>query len=196
VPGEGAASRVDALLAAHGLAPRGFVHVHPGSRWLFKSWPPERMAALVERIVADGWPVAMTGAPEDRERALVAATLARCAPAARERIVDLAGALTLPELAALTARARAFVGVDSAPMHIAAAMGTPIVALFGPSSEQVWGPWRVAHRIVAGAGFPCRPCGIDGCGGGKVSECLTTLPAERVHAALLSLIDETATGAR
>jgi heptosyltransferase-3 len=54
-------------------------------------------------------------------------------------------------VAALAARARLFVGVDSAPMHIAAAVGTPVVALFGPSNERVWGPWRGAHRVVASA---------------------------------------------
>ena len=86
------------------------------------------------------------------------------------------------ELAALTARARAFVGVDSAPMHIAAAMGTPTLALFGPSGEIEWGPWRVPHRVVVSRAHPCRPCGIDGCGGGKVSECLTTLGVDDVYA--------------
>jgi heptosyltransferase-3 len=87
-------------------------------------------------------------------------------------------------MGALTARARLFVGVDSAPMHIAAAVGTPVVALFGPSGEKEWGPWRVKHRVVASGDYPCRPCGNDGCGGGKVSECLTRLPVDRVHAAI------------
>jgi heptosyltransferase-3 len=195
VPGDAATASADALLHRHGLARRGFVHVHPGSRWLFKCWPPEQMAALLDRVVAGGWPVALTGAPDERERALVAATLSHCAPATRERIVDLAGTLALPELAALNARARVFIGVDSLPMHIAAAMGTPVIALFGPSSERVWGPWQVVHRVVVSADFPCRPCGIDGCGGGKVSECLTTLPVDRVHAAFAALLDQTAGGA-
>jgi heptosyltransferase-3 len=105
--------------------------------------------------------------------------------------VDLSGALGLRELAALTREARAFVGVDSAPMHIAAAAGTPVVALFGPSGDAEWGPWQVAQRVVTSTEHPCRPCGNDGCGGGKVSECLTTLPVERVHAALRALIAET-----
>ena len=130
-------------------------------------------------------------APDASERAMLDAILAALPTAAARRVVDLGGALSLRELAALTARARLFVGVDSAPMHIAAAVGTPAVALFGPSSEVAWGPWRVAHRIVSSA-HPCRPCGLDGCGGSKVSECLTTLPVERVHAAVASLLEETA----
>jgi len=81
--------------------------------------------------------------------------------------------------------------VDSAPMHIAAAMGTPVVALFGPSGEMQWGPWGVPARVIASNAHPCRPCGLDGCGGSKVSDCLTTLPVERVHAGLRSLLAET-----
>ncbi|MEO8508703.1 MAG: putative lipopolysaccharide heptosyltransferase III [Betaproteobacteria bacterium] len=191
VPGAEAERRVAQLLAEHGLTPKDFVQVHPGSRWLFKCWPAERTAALVGLIVADGHAVVLTGAPDDRERALVAAVLAATRPATRARVVDLTGALSMRELAALTGCARAFAGVDSAPMHIAAAMRTPTLALFGPSSEIAWGPWRVPQRVVVSTAFPCRPCGLDGCGGGKVSECLTTLPVERVHGALAALVDET-----
>jgi heptosyltransferase-3 len=100
----------------------------------------------------------------------------------------LAGQLSLKELAALTARARLFIGVDSAPMHIAAAMGTPTVALFGPSGDREWGPWGVPHRVVSSDAHPCRPCGIDGCGGGKVSDCLSSLSVDRVHAAVQELL--------
>jgi heptosyltransferase-3 len=190
VPGADAQRTVEASLARHGLVRHGFVQVHPGSRWHFKCWPAESTAALIERIVADGLPVVITGAPDDRERALVAATLAALAPETRSRVVDLTGTLTLLELAALTGAARAFAGVDSAPMHIAAAMGTPTLVLFGPSSEHAWGPWHVPHEVVTSA-HTCRPCGLDGCGGGKVSECLTTLPVVRVHAAFTALLDAT-----
>jgi heptosyltransferase-3 len=73
-------------------------------------------------------------------------------------------------------------------MHIAAAMQTPVVAIFGPSGEYEWAPWQVPHRIVVSAEHACRPCGNDGCGGGKVSECLTQLPLEAVLAAVNSLL--------
>ena len=101
--------------------------------------------------------------------------------------VNMAGQLSLKELAALSARARCFVGVDSAPMHIAAAMQTPVVALFGPSGDKEWAPWHTPHRTLT-SDFPCRPCGLDGCGGSKISECLTTIPVERVLDAIDSLL--------
>jgi len=190
-PDAASAARVNALLAQHGLAPQAFVQLHPGSRWLFKCWPAQNYAGLLERLAGDGMRVALTGAPDPRERALVDAILAATSAATRARVVDLTGQLSLRELAALTREARAFVGVDSAPMHIAAAMDTPCVALFGPSGDIEWGPWGVAHRIIASSEHPCRPCGIDGCGGGKVSECLTTLPVERVRSALVELLAST-----
>ncbi len=183
VPGEAAEARVDALLAAAGIARKGFVHVHPTSRWLFKTWTEARNAELIARLVRDGHRVVLTSAPDAREKAIVARILAQ----AGEGIHDLSGALTLRELAALSARARLFFGVDSAPMHIAAAMGTPVVALFGPSGEKEWGPWRTPYRVVT-SDHSCRPCGNDGCGGGKVSECLTELPVERIHSAVNELL--------
>jgi heptosyltransferase-3 len=192
VPGADAERRIDALLGQHHLARGKFVHAHPGSRWLFKCAPVDRMASLLDLIVAKGLRVVVTGAPDPREREIVAQITAACAPATRSELVDLTGTLSLLELAALTAHARAFVGVDSAPTHIAAAMQTPTLAFFGPSSEHIWGPWHVPHRIVVSDSHPCRPCDLDGCGGGKVSECLTTLASERVHAQFLSLLSDTA----
>ncbi|OGA65728.1 MAG: putative lipopolysaccharide heptosyltransferase III [Betaproteobacteria bacterium RIFCSPLOWO2_12_FULL_68_20] len=183
VPGEKAENRARSLLAEHGLAERGFVHLHPASRWRFKCWPAQQNAELLDRLAADGLRVALTAAPDPGELALVDEILRR----ARARPANLAGRLSIKELGALTARARLFVGVDSMPMHLAAAMGTPTVALFGPSGELEWGPWNVAHRVVTSA-HSCRPCGLDGCGGGKVSECLTTLAVEPVHAAVRELL--------
>ncbi len=183
VPGEAAEARVDALLAGAGIAPRGFIQFHATSRWLFKSWTEAGNAQLLRRLSRDGHRLVVTAAPDPRETAIIGRILAEAAVP----VLDLSGQLTLRELAALSARARLFFGVDSAPMHIAAAMGTPVVALFGPSGEKEWGPWGVPHRIVA-SGHPCRPCGNDGCGGGKVSECLTQLPLDRVHAAVNELL--------
>ena len=184
VPGEDAERSIAALISAHGLAPKRFIQFHPASRWQFKCWPPERAAALIDALARRGERVVLTAAPDERDLALIAAVRERTAA----RVIDLSGKLTLKQLAALTASAKLFIGVDSAPMHIAAAMQTPVVAIFGPSGEFAWGPWQVPHRIVTSAEHPCRPCGNDGCGGGKVSECLTRLPLESVMAAVDALL--------
>ena len=182
--GEPAAQHADALLARHGLAPKAFIQIHPTSRWRFKCWPADYVAAVIDNLESRGHRIVLTAAPDPMERAFVAEVLARM----QTEPVDLSGELTLKQLAALTARAKLFIGVDSAPMHIAAAMRTPTVAIFGPSGDIEWGPWQVPHRIVAANEFPCRPCGYDGCGGGKVSECLTGLAPARVLAAVDELL--------
>lgn len=194
VPGAGAEARVDELLRRHGLQAGGFVHVHPASRWAFKCWPADRVAALCDDLAANGWPIVLTSAPDANEKVLIAEV--RAARGAHAVLpaptIDLSGQLTLKELASLTARARIFVGVDSAPMHIAAAMGTPVVAIFGPSGEREWGPWggvgKTIHRVVASNTHPCRPCGMAGCNDSKVSACLTTLPVAQVVAACEELL--------
>jgi heptosyltransferase III len=186
MPGEAAREKVAGLMAQHGIVSRKFIHMHPTSRWLFKTWPAEKFADLILELGKQGERVVLTAAPTADEREMIAAIKTRL----KAPVVDLTGALTLKELAALTAEARAFVGVDSAPMHMAAAMQTPTVALFGPSGEAHWGPWAVKHRIVASIDprHTCRPCGNDGCGGSKVSECLTELPVAQVLAALNDLL--------
>jgi heptosyltransferase-3 len=182
VPGEEAERKVAALLAQASIGERAFIHLHPASRWSFKCWTAERNAELIDRL-APAHCVVITAAPADAELAFVR----RILESAKTKPLDLSGQLSIKELGALTARARLFIGVDSMPMHLAAAMRTPAVALFGPSGEQEWRPWRVAHRVVA-SNHPCRPCGNDGCGGGKVSECLTTLEVTEVLAAAQELL--------
>ena len=189
VPGSDAEARVAVLMAQHGLTRKGFVLLHMTSRWLFKCWPGDKVAALAAALHARGLAVVLTAAAEPGELALIA----QVRKEAQVPLVDLSGQLSLKELAALAGQARLFVGVDSAPMHIAAAMETPTVAIFGPSGELEWGPWDESgagrHRVVASVDHPCRPCGIDGCGGGKVSECLTTLSVARVLAACEELLN-------
>ncbi|GAB2180988.1 putative lipopolysaccharide heptosyltransferase III [Denitratisoma sp. agr-D3] len=183
VPGAEAEQRIEGLLIRHELTAGNFIHIHPGSRWLFKCWPPERMADLIDQLHFSGHPIVLTGAPEANEQAMIEQIKGRV----HVPVVDLSGQLSLKELAALTRRAKLFVGVDSAPMHIAAAMETPVVVLFGPSGDKEWGPWMTRHRIVT-SHHSCRPCGRDGCGGGKVSDCLVTLPVERVVVACHELL--------
>jgi heptosyltransferase-3 len=173
-------------LSQANLIDRSFVLIHPGSRWFFKCWPPDRMAGLCNAIVASGMPVALVSGPDPLEKWLLNEVTRRL----KQPLATFPGTLSLKELAALIARARLFVGMDSAPMHMAAAMGTPTVALFGPSGDIEWGPWQVPHRIVTST-HPCRPCGRDGCGGGKRSECLAAIDVPQAFAAVQFLLDET-----
>ena len=182
-PGEDAVVRMDGVLAQAGFERSGFIQVHPASRWRFKCWTEGSMAALIDALQNEGHRVVVTGSSDARERSFVDRVLALC----RRAPVSLAGSTSLKDLAALTRRARMFIGVDSAPMHIAAAVGTPTIALFGPSGEIEWGPWLVPHLVVSSAQHPCRPCGLDGCGGGKISDCLTSIEVQDVLRAVQRL---------
>jgi heptosyltransferase-3 len=170
-----------------------FIAMQPTSRWMFKCWPIASNAALIASLLRRGETIVLSCAPDPRERAMLGAIASAVrampgVPHERLKVADDDG--TLNRLAAVIARAKVFVGIDSAPMHIAAAVGTPTIALFGPSGEFNWGPWQVAHRVVTNQTFACRPCGQDGCGGGKVSDCLVTLPVHDVLAAIDDLVRE------
>jgi len=182
VPGEEAETFIDQALEQHGLRGKSFLHLHPTSRWRFKCCPEEKMSELIDTLQQEGHRVVLTAGPGTDEMAAVKRiTASLSAP-----VTDLSGRLSLKQLAALTARAQAFIGVDSAPMHIAAAMGTPTAVLFGPSGDPEWGPWQVPHKIIT-SNHTCRPCGNDGCGGGKLSECLQTISVAEVLEAVHSL---------
>jgi heptosyltransferase-3 len=193
IAGEQGERDADALLQRLGVD-GPFIAMQPTSRWAFKCWPVASNAALIAALLRRGETLVLSCAPDARERAMLAAIATAVGrmpgvPVAQLKIADDDG--TLNRLAAVIGRATLFVGIDSAPMHIAAAVGTPTVALFGPSGEFNWGPWQVAHRVVQHDGYPCRPCGQDGCGGGKVSDCLVNLPLSRVLAAIDDLRNET-----
>ena len=180
VPGAEAEARVATLLGAEGISDGSFIHLHPASRWSFKCWPADKNAALVDQL-SGSHRVVITSAPEEKP------FIERVLSGVKAKPVNLAGKLSIKELGALTACARLFIGVDSMPMHLASAMGTRTVALFGPSGEFQWGPWNVEHRVIR-TSHSCRPCGQDGCGGGKVSECLVFLSVDAVHAAARELL--------
>ena len=160
----------DAWLAARGIEP-GFVALAPGSIWGTKRWPyyPELAAAL-------GRPVVVIGSRDDAE--LAAAVVA----AAPGRAHSATGELDLRTAAALLGRASVLVTNDSAPLHLATAAGTPVVALFGPTvPAQGFGPRGAADRAL-GVTLGCRPCSAHG---PQVCplvhhRCMRDLPVEQV----------------
>jgi ADP-heptose:LPS heptosyltransferase len=99
------------------------------------------------------------------------------------------GELTLPELTALTSRARLFVGNDSGIAHIAAAVDTPSVVVFGSSNRDHWRPWTDAPNEVVYEEFPCQPCAGYECKEFGEPRCIQTLPTEKVFAAIERLLN-------
>ncbi|MBC8147662.1 MAG: putative lipopolysaccharide heptosyltransferase III [Bacteroidetes bacterium] len=128
---------VDKILADNNI--EKFVHIHPVSRWMFKCWEDDRMASVIDYLQQDkGLKVIITGAPVKKELDRIDKILTLC----NTKPVNLSGKLTLKHLACLSSKARLFFGVDTAPMHMAAATNTPVMALFGASYPVIWGPWN------------------------------------------------------
>ncbi|HEX9780140.1 MAG TPA: glycosyltransferase family 9 protein [bacterium] len=139
-------SAVTDLLAAEGLRPDdALIVVHPWSARRFKEWPAERFRALIEHLASSGRRVAVIGGAEETARAQ-----ALIGPGGT--VINLTGRLNLQQLAALLSRSRCLVTNDSGPMHVAAAVGTPVVALFGTSNAgshpKRWGPWGTEHVVL------------------------------------------------
>lgn len=168
-------AEVAEMLARQGAEAGTYIHLHPTSRWLFKSWEPGKVRVLIERLLERGHQLVVTAAPDPAELSMVE-TILEGLP---RQPINLAGQLSLKQLVAVARNARCFMGMDSVPMHIAAAVGTPCVALFGPSGETEWGPWSDRAEVVT-LPFSCRPCGKDGCGGGKISDCLWRISVDQV----------------
>lgn len=191
------------------------IHVHPTSRWLFKCWKDEYMAEVIKWFVLQGKRVIITSSDEKKELEKVKRILSFLPsdiilePDSIEyksnqsiqtdkspKILNLSGKLTLRQLIALSSKSDLFFGVDSAPMHIAAALGKPVVALFGPSRAINWGPWdnqasgepykrksgvqKFGRNLVIQRDWSCIPCGRDGCGGSKISKCLFDIEPDEV----------------
>lgn len=127
---------VDKILSDNNI--KQFVHIHPVSRWMFKCWEDDRIASIIDYLQQDkGLKVIITGAPAKKELDRIDKILKLC----KTEPVNLSEKLTLKHLACLSSKAKLFFGVDTAPMHIAAATNTPVVALFGASEAIKWGPW-------------------------------------------------------
>jgi heptosyltransferase-3 len=157
-------------------ATRPLVLMHPGARYWFKAWPAERFAELADRLTDScGCRVLVGGDAHDRPVAKAIRARARSAPTV------LAGRTTLLQFVALLKRCALFVGNDNGPMHMAAALGTPVVALFGPSDPSVWGP-RGGKVEVLYKGLDCRRCFHPMCTRGEES-CMKQISVEEVFSA-------------
>jgi len=147
--------------------------VNPGSSLLGKRWPAERYAVIVERLLERGYSVLLLGGADDKPlvAAITAAGASQPQPAPdgrrRGRLLDMSGRTSFSQLGALLERCRLFLGNDTGPMHLAVAVGTPVVAVFGPSQPAIYGPFTPDAAVVY-HGEQCAACVFQG---GLVSRC-------------------------
>ena len=170
------------LVETMGLEGEPWIMIHPAARYWFKAWPAERFAALGDTLVRKGFQVVMVGSENERELA------DRVMQAAHEKFISLVGNTTIRELAGLMKHCRLFVGNDAGPMHMAAAMGCPVVALFGPTDPAVWGPRGAECRTIY-KGLDCRECFHPGCQRGEQS-CMKLISVEEVLGKVSQLLSD------
>ncbi|MDQ6950740.1 MAG: glycosyltransferase family 9 protein [Mariprofundales bacterium] len=176
-----------------------YVHIHPFARWPYKLWPDRSWQALMRRIDEAGLRIVMTAGPGEAQAAQALAGGAGI-DGAHYRV--LAGVLAWPQLAALSAGAALYVGLDTANTHLAAGSGTGVVALYGPTDPRIWGPWPADYPLgrspyrswLAGgrqsagnvtllqSSLGCVPCQKEGCGHQRASssDCLEQMGVDQV----------------
>lgn len=184
--GQGDLLAVEPLLA--GLGPEPLVVIHPGSGGYSpaRRWEPAKWAAVADELVRrHRVQIVLVGTPADGATGVQASM---AAPS-----LNWAGKTTLPQLAAVLAQCDLFLGADSGVMHVAASVGAPIVALFGPSNALAWGPWTPeAPSSVVRLGLRCSPCSYVGHSVGERNgcwhrSCMADMQPEQVLAAIDAL---------
>jgi predicted lipopolysaccharide heptosyltransferase III len=164
-----AEAEAEAALAAAGLdLARPFLVLHPGAALRSKTWPAERFQEVARQLTLGGVQVALVAPPEGLSGRGWASSGARPLRP-----------LGLAALAAVLARARTFVGNDSGPAHMAAALGAKVVAVFGSQDPRVWRPWGDGHRALS-LGLDCSPCPGRTCANPRRFACLDGIPVEQV----------------
>jgi heptosyltransferase I len=174
------------LLAGSGIrSDQPFVVINPVAKWPTKLWAPRRFGELAEQLLRKGFQVVFTGSRDDRP------LIDEMAGRLGSSVIRLEGRTTLKVLAAVYRSASVVVSTDTGPMHLAAAAGTPVVALFGPTAPWRTGPHGEGH-VVLRAGASCSPCFSRSC---KTTEfepmaCMNRITVEQVAEAVTRMVAE------
>ena len=177
-------SKIERLLAAENVAAKnGYVTINPFSRWSYKEWGSDKWRQIISFI----WqkykmPVLILGSEEERGRA------DELTGANYSTTYNFAGKTTLQEMAGLLQMSRLHIGVDSAAPHIAAAVGTPTLTIYGPSDWRDWAPLGEKNQVVL-PDMDCSPCRKKGCDGSGRSKCLDNLPVAKVQSAVEKMLN-------
>jgi len=171
-----ALTTVDSQLRQAGLDGKKIALIHPAAAFATKQWAAENFARVTEFLADAGFACVAIAGPN--ETAVLNDLLSKSAV----KVVTFAA--TLPEVSALAARSQLFVGNDSGIAHIASAVGTSSVVIFGSSNIVHWRPWNHAPAEVVFEEMPCQPCHGYFCEKFEQPECILRVPVSRVTAAI------------
>jgi len=160
-----------------------WVTLNPFSRWQYKEWEYEKWVQIVDWLWEEyGIPTVIVGASEEREKSI------NIANECNGLIFNLTGKTTLDELAGVLHLSGLHVGVDSAAPHIAAAVGTPTITIYGPTDWRDWAPRGKIHSVVT-PDRDCVPCHQKGCDGSGISKCFEALTVDKVKRTIRVFLD-------
>ena len=132
-----------------------YILIQPTARWYFKTWKDEYFSQLINHLTEKGQRIILTAANNEKEIASINNILSGCKH--KDMIINMSGKVSFSQLAILIKNAKLFIGVDSVPMHMAAALQTPSVVLFGPSNIKQWYPWQAPHKMLWAGDYRALP---------------------------------------
>jgi heptosyltransferase-3 len=148
------------------------------------------VADVISWLISRGMKVIMTSGPDKKElkKAMkILSLLTSRITHDASRFINLCGKTTIKQLVAISEASDLFIGVDSAPVHIAAAVKTPVIALFGPTWENVWGPHGKGH-VVLKKDMLCKPCQKGSCEGIELRDCMAAIKPDDVKEAVSKIL--------
>ena len=182
-------NKVNVWLKRHSInIKNGLVVIHASSRWKFKEIPVSSWAKIIDDLRSKKINVVISGSKEDLRTNEIIFNLCKLKPLLTQ---DFA----LSDTAALYERADLVLTIDSMSTHLASAVKTPVISIFGPTNEKNWGPWKGKYKVIGLSSkddemFACRPCGQDGCEGSKISQCLVQLDPRMVSNQALRMLNK------
>lgn len=170
---------IDKLIHENGTGGKRLVAINPMARWKTKLWESDRFAVLADKMQKElSCRIIFTGGSRDRS------SLDKIISKMDEAPVNLAGHTSLKELAYLYYRCRLLISTDTGPMHVAAAMDCPVVALFGPTAPWRTGPYGEGHRVIRGEA-ECSPCFKKRC---DHMTCMRNITVDRVFESVKQML--------
>ena len=181
--GEGAQASAEEKLRSVGIDPHAkYAVIQPTAVFATKEWMGDRFAAVADFLVSEGYQVVLTGTSRERAKLEGVKSMVQ-AP------VGLLSNLSIQELIAAIQGAGLYLGNDSGPAHIAAALGKPTVILFGSSNSVAWSPWKTRSEVVQNP-FDCNPCAGYSCWKFPEPECIKSITVEQVKEAVKRALRE------
>ena len=170
--------KIKKWLKAQNISKHKLIVIHASSRWKFKEIPVNTWATIIDALKSKKMHVVLSGSKEDLKTNQAIHDLCQLKPI-------LTNNFSIEDTAALYKSADLVVTIDSMSTHLASAMDTAVVSIFGPTNDLNWRPWKVKYEVIAlskadDPTFACRPCGKDGCEGTKISQCLVQMSPQMI----------------